>query len=68
MSGVVDFAPKENRRSAVPPEELWDTGAPNRLGFFGLMGGAGLRGAAVDVADDIERRDGEGDSKGRVEI
>jgi hypothetical protein len=64
----VDFAPRENRRSAVPSEEVGDTGAPNRLGFFGLIGGAGLRLTAADVADDIERTDGEGDSEGRVEI
>lgn len=47
-----------------------ESGAPSRLGFFGLMGGAGLRctaPAAADATDETERTEGDGDSDGRAD-
>jgi hypothetical protein len=60
--GVADFAPVENRRSTLSSEEIaGDNGLLSRLGFFGLMGGAGLRWVAAEAADDRDLRDGDGE-------
>jgi hypothetical protein len=64
LGGVAALAPTENLRSEVPSAEIGEAGVPSKLGFLGLMGGAGLRCAAADVAEDIDSTDGDGESDG----
>lgn len=58
-AGAVDvFDPIENRRSDPSPAvAVGETGLLSRLGFFGLIGGAGFR----CVAEEMLLRDDEGD-------
>lgn len=66
--GVAAFALIENLQSEVPSAEIaGDTGVLSRLGFFGLIGGAGLRCAAADAAEEIDLRDGDGEMSVRTD-
>ena len=63
--GIADLAPTENLRSVESAADTaGDTGLLNKLGFLGLIGGAGFLCDAADVADDIDLRDGDGEMVG----
>jgi hypothetical protein len=52
----------ENRRSDPSPvDAVGDTGLLSKLGFFGLIGGAGFRCAADAAVEEMLLSDGDGD-------